>query len=176
MAKATGLQNYKIIMSYYAGNSATVQLAGENYDALTAYYTQDFIDGSNALTSYLTIEEQIEVVNSFTDGHIAVIVKAGANGIYEALWELSQLLDCGLCVELPLIPIRQVTIEVCEFLDTNPYLLDATGCILTVTDQEDALIELMGRQGIPAVVIGRITNNHDKIIRNHENIQYITPQ
>ena len=56
-------------------------------------------------------------------------------GIYGALWEVAQASGVGLEVSIEDIPVRQHTIELCEFFDLNPYQLISSGSMLIVTDQ-----------------------------------------
>ena len=71
------------------------------------------------------------------------------------------------------IPILQETVEVCEYFHLNPYQLASAGSFLMVTENAEALCQRLAEQGIPASIIGQITDNNDKIIQNGEEIRYI---
>ena len=43
------------------------------------------------------------------------------------------------------IPIRQETIEICEFFNINPYLLDATGCLFVVVEDGEITVQIARR-------------------------------
>ena len=85
-------------------------------------------------------------------------------GIYGALWEVAQASGVGLEVAVEDIPVKQHTIELCEFFDLNPYQLISSGSMLIVTDHGNALVRELEQEGIKASVIGRTTGSNDKII------------
>lgn len=71
------------------------------------------------------------------------------------------------------ISVRQETIEVCENYRLNPYQLTSTGSFLMLAADGKGLAGELRRNGIEAAVIGRTTDNNDKVIRNGEEIRYI---
>ena len=73
------------------------------------------------------------------------------------------------------IPVRQETIEICEFYDLNPYEFLSGGALLMVTENGDALVEALMQEGISAAVIGMTTGGNDKIIRNQDETRYLEP-
>ncbi|MCD8022849.1 MAG: hypothetical protein LUF30_07730 [Lachnospiraceae bacterium] len=79
----------------------------------------------------------------------------------------------GLEVDLRKIPVQQETIEICEYFDVNPYYLYSAGALLVGTEQAEALIAHLREIGIPAFVIGRVTDQNDRVIWNGENRRYL---
>ena len=71
------------------------------------------------------------------------------------------------------IPLKQETVEICEFLELNPYELLSGGCLLMATDNGQALTDALAREGIPATVIGRTTAGKDRVIYNEEEKRYL---
>lgn len=103
----------------------------------------------------------------------AAVYNVAQGGIFNALWEMAERADVGLEAELRAIPVKQETIEICEYFDLNPYYLYSEGCLLIGTEQADNLIAGLGEAGIPASVIGRVTEGNDRIIRNGENRRFL---
>ena len=87
-------------------------------------------------------------------------------GVFGALWELAQSAGVGIEVDLKKIPIRQETVEVCEFFDLNPYCLISSGAMLIVAENGYDCAKAIEEAGIPAVVIGKTTDNNDKAVLN----------
>ena len=79
----------------------------------------------------------------------------------------------GLEVDLKKIPVRQETIEICEYFDVNPYYLYSAGSLLVGTEHGEALVSHLAAQGIFAAVIGRATGGKDRVIRNGEECRYL---
>ena len=67
----------------------------------------------------------------------------------------------------------QETIEVCEHYRLNPYQLTSVGSLLMVTDDGEALTDALRSHQIQAVVIGKMTDNNDKILHNGDEIRYL---
>lgn len=89
-------------------------------------------------------------------------------GIMAALWNLTGAYGLGMEAELRSIPIRQETVEICELADVNPYRLWSGGCYLLAASGGWDLARRLLKDGIPAAVIGRVTADRKRIVRNGE--------
>ena len=47
-------------------------------------------------------------------------------GLFSGLWEVASCVDKGIQVDINKIPIWQQVIEIAEFMDINPYLLEGS--------------------------------------------------
>ena len=101
------------------------------------------------------------------------VVREG--GIFGALWELAEESDVGLVIDLKKIPVKQETIEVCEFFDANPYKLLSGGSLLFTTDKGMDLVALLEEQGIAATVIGKTIEGNDRILMNEDEKRFLEP-
>ena len=73
------------------------------------------------------------------------------------------------------IPIKQETVEVCEFFGYNPYEIRSDGALLMVTSEGNALIERLAQEGVSAGVIGMIMDGNDKVILNDDEKRFLEP-
>ena len=90
---------------------------------------------------------------------------------------MSERAGCGLEVDLRKIPVRQETIEICEFFEINPYQLLSGGALLLATKDGESLVKKLEDKGIPAIVVGVLKEGNDKIIINGEEKRYLeSPQ
>ncbi len=94
-------------------------------------------------------------------------------GVFTALWEMAEANKVGLDIELKKIPIRQETIEICEFYGLNPYEELSTGAILVATDDGESLCELVQNAGVLASVIGKATDSNDRVILTEEERRFL---
>lgn len=108
------------------------------------------------------MEHGISAMHDITEG-----------GIFGALWEMASGADLGVEIDLKKIPIRQETVEVCEFFNVNPYLIMSSGSMLIATKDGNGLVRRLEAAGIHAAVIGRTNNSNDRIIRNGEDVRYL---
>ena len=103
----------------------------------------------------------------------AAIRQITEGGILAALWYLSRDIQTGICLDMKNISVLQETVEVCEHFRLNPYQLTSAGSFLVVADQGEILRDRLLGCGVKAAVIGRVTDGHDKVIYNGEDIRYI---
>lgn len=94
-------------------------------------------------------------------------------GIFGALWEMASAAGVGMDIDLKKIPIRQETVEICEYFGLNPYQIMSSGSMLIAADNGWGLVRELEKAGIPAAVIGTFTSGHDRIIRNGEERRYL---
>ena len=91
-----------------------------------------------------------------------------SGGIFAALWEMGEKAGLGFTAYLDKIPIKQETIEICNFLDINPYVLMSAGAMLIATDNSKALIKGLAEAGVEAAVLGSFNDSNDRVIINGE--------
>ena len=84
-----------------------------------------------------------------------VMVRAGAGGVYAALWKLREKCMTGFSVQIRQIPVLQEAIEIAEYYGFDVYAAASAGCLLMTTDDAEQLLLRLRGEGIPAAVIGR---------------------
>lgn len=161
-----------IVMTKWIGISDTVRLAQEKEEELLGRYPLFFIKSAQNLEQFYSVIP--EAATAVKSGVTAMHDVAGG-GIFGALWELGERFDVGLQVELKKIPIKQETVEVCEFFGYNPYEIRSDGALLMLTDDSHALLRALEEQGIAAAVIGVTTDGNDKVILNDDEKRFLEP-
>jgi hydrogenase maturation factor len=94
-------------------------------------------------------------------------------GIFGALWEIAKSVGVGLEIDLKKIPIRQETVEICEFFDLNPYKIVSGGCLLIATTDGNGMVLELEKAGIPATVIGKATDSNDRVLLNEDERRFL---
>ncbi|MBO4697733.1 MAG: hypothetical protein J5643_10740 [Lachnospiraceae bacterium] len=162
----------RIVMCGTAGAEETVLLYEENRDRLKNRYPEHFLKDIPLLADGLNAAEYCGIAWE----HGALYQYAcGDGGVYSGLFGMSERLRTGLSVCLPSIPISQKTIEICEELDTDPYLIGAGGCILMITKHAEELLKALWEAGAEAADIGRLCEGHAKELRNGEEVRFLEP-
>ncbi len=159
-----------IVATKWVGLEGTSILAYEKEEELRARYAQPFIDRAKVFRQMMSVLPEA-----------AVAVKSGASamhdvsegGIFGALWELAESAGVGLEIDIKKIPIRQETIEICEFLDVNPYKLLSGGCLLIATEDGNGLVMELEKENIPAVIIGKATESNDRVLINEDERRFL---
>ena len=88
----------------------------------------------------------------------------GMGGLFNALWYMADHWGTGFSIQLKEIPVRQETIEVCEVEEKNPYYLWSSHCYLVAADHGHRFCEAVKSMGLPAAVIGTLTDKKDKVL------------
>lgn len=166
----------ELVMTKWAGAAGAAALVKERRDeqSFCARFSGDFLDQT---------EEMFQCMSSIEDAEIAVgsgvtaLHSAGASGLFGALWEMGSASGVGIQVELKKIPIRQETVEVCEFFDRNPYLIPSDGVLLAGVPKGEGekLTEIFAQAGISAAVIGTVTDDRDRVVVNGDEKRFLVP-
>ena len=159
-----------IVITKWIGLEGTAKLAHARREALLSRYPTHLIDEAEAFEQYFSVIP--EAATAMKSG-VRAMHDVTAGGILGALWELAEASGVGLDITLKKIPIRQETVEICEFFDINPYQLASGGSFLMLTENGEALADALNQKGIQAAVIGQLTDSNDKIIHNGEDMRYI---
>lgn len=165
-----GNRKLDIVMSKWIGLEGTCILAGEKEKELLARYPVRLVNEAKAQERYLSVALEAEI--ALRQG-VYAMHDLRYGGVFGALWELSQKTGMGFCVDLKRIPVKQETIEVCEFFGLNPYELLSGGALLMVTADGAGLTGALAEAGISSAVIGSMDSGNDKIVRNGEEIRYL---
>ena len=139
----------ELVVAGYIGETGAAAIARAREKELLAWFTRDYIRA-------IQEEDRLAAELSRRDWEALGATEyemTGEGGIFTALWALSATYQKGISVELPSIPVRQKTIELCERYELNPYRL-WSGCALLVADNGGRLVRQLKKMGINGAVIG----------------------
>ncbi len=168
--KGGAVPGQDIVVTKTIGLEGTALLSMEHEEKLLKRYTESFIYQAQSFANYASILREVAVAVSHGQAAMHVI---GQGGILAALWELAGASKVGLSVDLKHIPIKQETVEICEFFGYNPYQLMSTGSLIVTTNDGFGLVRKLEAEGISASVVGKITDSNDKVIFRDDEKRYI---
>lgn len=161
-----------IVMTKWLGLEGTAVMAQGSYTQLCERYPADLVDEARDFYRYLSVVPEAACAVKSGAGYLYAVREGG---IFGGLWQLAAANGVGLVVDLKCIPVRQETIEVCEYFDLNPYELLAGGSLLAVTEDGAGLVQALWKAGVPAAVIGRTTPGNDRVVRHGEESRFLVP-
>lgn len=161
-----------VVMTKWMGLEGTAILAQEKEAELLERYPFSITTAAKGFEKYLPILP--EAATALKSGATAMHDMRNG-GVFGGLYELAGRLGVGLSIDLKKIPVKQETIEICEFFDLNPYGLLSGGSLLIVAEDGDGMVKALQEAGIPAAVIGITTDNNDKVLHNGEEIRFLEP-
>lgn len=173
--------NRDIVMTGYAGLYGSVILAHEKYDILRNRYPASFLEEAKRQERLLRqIPEAIPAgksgdgsAYSFAEKSIVGMYLLSEGGVFAGLWNMGKTAGVGLKVYLKNIPIKQETVEICNFFDVNPYRMQSEGSCLLLAENGGRLKNLLRESGIFSEVIGITTEDNDRIVINGEEKRYL---
>lgn len=173
-AAAGNSAEWSVVMAGTAGIEGTVLLYEANRERMEEKYPKHFLQKAAELPE--TAANATLIRAGFAAG-AATAVPGGDGGVYGALWKLGEKLRAGMEIALPDIPIAQITIEVCEVTDCDPYQIPGGGCVLFVTADPDPLLTALAEAApqVEAAVIGRLTKDAARTLQNRGETRYLEP-
>lgn len=171
--KTAGLKvGQEIVMTKWAGIEGTAIIASKKENELLTRYTSDFVNQAKNLIQHISVVKEARIAKEIG---VTSMHDVTEGGVFGALWEVAEASGVGITIDLKKIPVKQETIEVCEFFDINPYLLISSGSMLISTNNGNALVEALEKEGIKGTVIGKVMAGKDRIIINDDEIRYLEP-
>jgi thiamin-phosphate kinase len=161
-----------ILVTKWIGIEGTAILAKEKEEELLTRFSAPFIEKAKQMDAWISVLSEAAVAVRSGVGAMHDVTEGG---IFGALWEMAEASGVGLEVDLKKIPIRQETVEVCEFFGINPYKLISSGCMLMAAADGNRLVRELEKEGIPATVIGKATSGNDRVLFNGEEKRFLEP-
>lgn len=159
-----------IIATKWVALEGTAILAKEQEQLLHKRYSRPFVDNAKLFGNWMSVLPEAAVAMN-TGAKALHDVSEG--GIFAALWELAESAGVGLEIDIKKIPIKQESVEICEFFDINPYKIASGGCLLIATEDGNLMVRELEKAGIHAVVIGKATDSNDRVLLNEEECRFL---
>lgn len=159
-----------IVVTKWIGLEGTAILAKRYGTELEKRYPLHMIEEAAGFEKYISVIPEAATAEK---SNVGAMHDVSTGGIFAALWELAESAGVGLNIDLKKIPVRQESVEVCEFFGISPYELLSGGSLLVTTKNGEDLVQAFAAQGIPAAVIGKITDNNDRVVTNEEEKRFL---
>lgn len=161
-----------IVMTKWVGLEGTAILAKDQEEKLLTRYTGEFIAGAKEFINHISVVKEAKIARTM---EVTAMHDVTEGGVFGALWEMAAASKTGLEIDLKKIPIKQETVEICEFFDLSPYMLMSSGSMLIATNRGSDLVQALKEAGIPSAVIGKVTAGNDRVIINEEERRFLEP-
>lgn len=159
-----------LVVTKWIGLEATAILAKEREEELRKRFPAALVDTAKEFSGNLSVLPEAGIACSHG---VSAMHDITEGGIFGALWEMASGAGVGLEVDLKKIPIRQETVEICEYFGVNPYQIMSSGSMLIAADDGYELVRKLEQAGIHSAVVGRTVRGNDRILRNGEDVRYL---
>ena len=161
-----------ILVTKWIGIEGTSIIAKEHEEELLTRFAAPFIEKAKNLDVYLSVLSEAAVA---VQSGVSAMHDVTEGGIFGALWEMAEASGVGLEIDIKKIPIRQETVEICEFFGINPYQLISSGSMLMAAEDGNMLVRELEKAGIPATIIGKATEGNDRVLLNGDERRFLEP-
>lgn len=167
-----------IVMTKWLGLYGGAILAQLKEEELTTRYPKSYIETAAGYMNYTSLMSELAVLEAAVARNPGCIYAAhdvSNGGLFGALWQLLSACNCGAEIPVEAIPVKQEIIEVSEYFDINPYMMNGQGSLLIVTENGTDLVDRMEEAGIAANVIGTTTESKDRKIIIGDEERFLVP-
>lgn len=158
-----------VVVSKWIGLQGTAYLAQRYREKLLARYPAYLVEEAG-FDRWMSVVPEARAAGK---SGVCAMRDVSEGGIFGALWELAEASGVGLTIDMRKLPFRQETVEVCECCGVNPYRLLSGGCLLMTAEDGPGLVAALEEQQIPAVIVGKVTADNGRILRNDGEIRYM---
>lgn len=152
-----------VLMTKWAGLEGTYILSMDKEKVLKDRFPVAMVERTRKYYEWLSVTRDAAAAAMSGD---CLMHDCSDGGIFAALWSLADITGTGLSIDLARIPLRQETIEYCEYLGLHPYRMASGGSLLVVTSHPEAALACLREAGIPAVRIGQLTEGKARVLVN----------
>ncbi|NLL82583.1 MAG: AIR synthase [Tissierellia bacterium] len=145
----------KVVLTKYIGIEGTSIIAKEIGDELVGKIGKENLNKAINMDRMLSVVKEGITAGNYNALYMHDITEGG---VYGAAWEAARAINRGLLLYEEMIPIMDVTKEICEILEINPYRLISSGSMLIIISEED-FVELekeLSDLDIKSTIVGEI--------------------
>lgn len=167
-----------IVMTKWTGLYGGAILADLKRDELVCRYPKSYIETAAEYMKCTSLMPELTVIEEFINEQPKDIYAAhdvSNGGVFGALWQMLSACNIGAECRIRDILMKQEIIEICEYFDINPYMLNGQGSILVILKDGAKLVEMMHEAGIEAAVIGKTQNGSDRKVLMEEEERFLVP-
>lgn len=161
-----------IVITKWIGLEGTSIIAKEKETELLSRYPVQMVETAKKFDQYLSVLPEAAIA---VKSGVSAMHDVTEGGIFGALWEMAEASGVGLEIDLKKIPVKQETIEVCEFFGINPYELISSGSMLMAAGDGNMLVRELKKQKIAAAVVGKAAEGNDRVLINEEERRFLEP-
>lgn len=161
-----------VVVTKWVGLEGTSILAKEREQMLLEKFPRYLIDEAKAYEQMLSVIPEAAIA---VKSNVSAMHDITEGGVFGALWEMAESAGVGLTIDLKKLPIKQATVEICNFFDINPYEMMSSGSMLIAADNGHDLVRELEKANIHGVVVGKVTDGNDRIVVNGDETRFLEP-
>lgn len=166
-------EEYDIILLGNIGLAGSAYIGNTYGDKLKKVFPEWFVNKAVKLYSVEFDFYRLQQLLLEKDASVICTIPVLEGGMYRALYQLWKKLECGFEVDYGLVAVSQITIELCEYYDLDPWGLLSGKCHIIVAEHGHKLARKLSTEFDGVQVVGRLLKSKDKLIIHRENISRV---
>jgi hydrogenase expression/formation protein HypE len=150
-----------VVVTKGAAIEATALFAATFPERLRAGVGDDVVVAADALFDRMTVVPEAVIARRFglRDRGVTSMHDATEGGVLGGLLEVALASGTGMWIDRDAIPVPPEVRAVCDHVGIDPFVSISEGSLIAtvVPDRADGYVDALGDAGIPAAVVGRIT-------------------
>lgn len=159
-----------LVVTKWIAMEAAQKLVLMKENELAKRYPSELLETVKQFETQMSVAQEQKLAAEYGSSYVYPLAQSG---ILSELWKLAEEAGMGLEADLRKIPVRQETVEICEYFDINPYNACSGGALLLAIDRSEEYMAKLQQQGILAVRIGHLNHGNDRILWNDGNKRYL---
>lgn len=167
-----------IVMTKWTGLYGGAILAQLKQKELLTRYPRSYLETAAGYMRHMSLLPELEVLKDyehFSPGSIYAAHDVSNGGVFGALWQMLSACNVGGRCQIRDFCVKQEIIEICEYFDMNPYMLNGQGSLLLIVKEGQGIVDRFHAAGIAAAVIGKTQGCRDKTVMVGEEERFLTP-
>jgi len=161
-----------VVITKWVGLEGTSILAKEREQMLLEKFPRHLIEEAKSYEQMMSVIPEAAIA---VKSNVSAMHDITEGGVFGALWEMAESAGVGLTIDLKKLPIKQATVEICNFFDINPYEMMSSGSMLMAADNGHDLVRELEKANIHGVVVGKITDSNDRVVVNGDETRFLEP-
>ncbi len=157
-----------ILMTKYAGLEGSGIIASDFERRLKEILTEEELAEAKALLKQVSVVKEGIAAGSVGTAGMHDITEGGVLG---AIWELCEISDTGVELNLSEIPVKEVTRKICDYFEIDYLRLISSGCMMIVAhpEKKEAIMNAVEKSGVPIACIGTVKAHSEGRVLRLEN-------
>lgn len=156
-----------VIMTKWTGMYGGAILSKVKREELLTRYSSSYIDSCGAYMEYTSLMPELSVIKNMPEkmrNEIYAAHDVSNGGVFGALWQI--LSACNIGAEIPVknIPVKQEIIEVCEYFNINPYMMNGQGSLLLIVKNGEEFSEFMNEHGVKTSLLAKTVKGKKRVV------------
>lgn len=167
-----------IVMTKWTGLYGGAILAKLKEEELVTRYPVSYIKTAAEYMKHTSLMPELKAIEEIVRERPNIILAAhdvSNGGVFGALWQMLSACNSGAQFPIENILMKQEIIEVSEYFEINPYMMNGQGSLLLVVEDGPYVVEMMHAAGVEANVIGTTIAAKDRKILIGEEERFLVP-